>query len=181
MIVKVLQFGSNWWARFGREGKDKYHPKHTAYYNSTGLLCGSKMRPYWVIRGLIRFNGVGDFNPSHSSRSVGKVFECSGLNHACGGNRLLFGRRVSTDTVPDRYLAVISSVRFGIFDFLSPTWKSPLVDVIAASDRRSRKGIRQEALLLMPRNGWVVSTTGTCKLSFGNEFPHGVALQIEEE
>ena len=64
MLVKILEFGSNWWARFGRDPHDRYrYTKHAAYFNSTGVRCGSKMRRYWVVPGLIRFNGVGDFNP----------------------------------------------------------------------------------------------------------------------
>jgi len=182
MIVKILQFGSNWWARFGRDPRDRYRfTKHAAYYNSSGVLCGSKMRRHWVIPGLIRFNGVSDFNPNYYSRSIGQVFDCSDLKYACGGNRLLFGPKVHPDTAPDLYLVVVSSDRFGICDFLSPTWKSASVEVIAATDLRGPKGIRQEALLLMPRNGWIASAIGTWKLWFGSEFPHHAALQVEDE
>ena len=64
MLVKILEFGSNWWARFGRDPHDRYrYTRHAAYFNSTGVRCGSKMRRYWLVPGLIRFNGVGDFNP----------------------------------------------------------------------------------------------------------------------
>jgi hypothetical protein len=181
MVVKILQFGSAWWARFGRNPNDRYLPKHTAYYNSTGVLCGSKMNQHRVISGLLRFNGVGDFNPNNRARSIGQVFDCSDLSYACGGNRLLFNHKIHAHTVPDYYLVVVSSDRFGICDFQSPTWKSAAVHAIAASDLRSPNGIRQEALLLMPRNGWVASAIGVWKLWFGAEFPNGAALQIEEE
>jgi hypothetical protein len=182
MIVKVLQFGSHWWPRFGRDPNDRYRfTKHAAYYNSSGLRCGSKIKPRWVIPGLIRFNGVGDFNPNYFARSIGRVFDCSDLKYACGGNRLLFGRKVQPDTIPDYYLVVVSSDRFGICDFLSPTWKSDAVKVIAASHLRGPNGIRQESLLLMPRNGWVASAVGRWKLWFGAEFPHRAAMQIEDE
>lgn len=182
MIVKILQFGSNWWARFGRGMNDRYRfTKHAAYYNSSGVLCGSKMRRHWVIPGLIRFNGVGDFNPNDRARSIGKVFDCSDLKYECGGNRMLLRRRVNGATVPDYYLSVISSDRFGICDFQSPSWKAAAVEVIAASDLRGPNGIRQEALFLMPQSGWVASAIGTWKLQFGDEFSNGAALQIADE
>ena len=58
MLVKILGFGSNWWARFGRDPQDRYrYTRHAAYFNSTGVRCGNKMRRYWVVPGLIRFNG----------------------------------------------------------------------------------------------------------------------------
>jgi len=182
MIVKILQFGSNWWARFGRDPNDRYRfTKHAAYYNSSGLLCGSKTRRHWVIPGLIRFNGVSDFNPNYRARLIGQALDCSDLKYACGGNRLLFHRRVHATTVPDYYLVVVSSDRFGVYDFQSPTWKAATVEVIAASDLRSPNGIRQEALLLMPQDGWVASAIGAWKLRFGAEFPNGAALQIGDE
>jgi hypothetical protein len=182
MIVKILQFGSNWWARFGRDPNDPYRfTKHAAYYNSSGVLCGSKMRRHWAIPGLIRFNGTSDFNPNNRARLIGQVFDCSDLKYACGGNRLLFHRRVHAATVPDYYQVVVSSDRFGICDFESPTWKADAVEVIAASDLRSPNGTRQEALLLMPRDGWVASAIGTWKLWFGAELPASAALQILDE
>lgn len=180
--MQALQFGSNWWARFGRDPNDPYRfTRHAAYYNSTGVLCGSKMRRHWVVPGLIRFNGVSDFNPNYRSRSIGQVFDCSDLRFACGGNRLLFHRRVHAATTPDYYLVVISSDRSGICNFQSPNWKASGVEVIAASDLRNPGGVRQEALLLMPRNGWVASAIGTWKLRFDAEFTNGAALQIEVE
>ena len=91
MLVKILGFGSNWWARFGRDPLDRYRfTKHAAYFNSTGVRCGNKMKRYWIVPGLIRFNGIGDFNPHFPNRSLGETFECADIGFACGGNRLLF-------------------------------------------------------------------------------------------
>lgn len=45
MLVKVLSFGTNWWARFGRDPFDpRRFTRHAAYYNSTGVRCGRKVR-----------------------------------------------------------------------------------------------------------------------------------------
>ena len=62
MLVKILNFGTNWWARFGSDLDDPLRLTcHAAYYNSTGIRCGRKVRRHWIAPGLIRFNGVGDF------------------------------------------------------------------------------------------------------------------------
>ena len=83
MLVQILTFGSNWWARFGRDPGDRYrYTRHAAYFNSTGLRFGNKIRRHWIVPGLIRFNGVGDFNPNFPGRSVGAVFECADLKFA---------------------------------------------------------------------------------------------------
>jgi len=124
MLVKILEFGSNWWARFGRDPHDRYrYTKHAAYFNSTGVRCGSKMRRYWLVPGLIRFNGVGDFNPQFPNRAVGEVFECTDLVFACGGNRVLFRRKVAQSRRPDYFLLAVSSGRFGAVSFEASDWK----------------------------------------------------------
>ena len=43
MSIKVLGFGSNWWARFGHDPLDRYRfTRHAAYFNSTGVRCGKE-------------------------------------------------------------------------------------------------------------------------------------------
>ena len=117
MLVQILKFGSNWWARFGRDPLDHYRfTRHAAYFNSTGLRFGNKIRRHWIVPGLIRFNGVGDFNPQFQRRSVGATFECADLIFALGGNRVLFQRKAADFAQPDCFLTVISNDRFGTFD-----------------------------------------------------------------
>jgi hypothetical protein len=70
MLVKILSFGTNWWARFGRDPRDPWRfTRHAAYYNSTGVRCARKVRRHWIVSGLIRFDGVSDFNPHLPNRS----------------------------------------------------------------------------------------------------------------
>jgi len=76
MLVQILNFGSNWWARFGSDPADRYRfTRRAAYFNSTGLRFGNKIRRHWIVPGLIRFNGIGDFNPQFPRRSLGAAFE----------------------------------------------------------------------------------------------------------
>lgn len=177
MLVKILEFGSSWWARFGRDPEDRYrHTRHAAYFNSAGVCCGNKVRRYWIVPGLIRFNGVGDFNPHFPSRSVGETFECADLTFACGGNRLLFVRK-GRRSAPGYYLVVASSNRCGVFNFDDPGWKSEPVIPIAVSNLRDR----QEAMLLMKPLDWVRSTLGVWQLRTASGRPQGAALELLED
>jgi hypothetical protein len=178
MLVKVLAFGSNWWARFGRDPRDRYrYTRHAAYFNSTGLRSGAKVHRQWILPGLIRFNGVGDFNPQFPGRSIGVTFECTDLVCAFGGNRMLFLRKADRLARPELFLAVISSDRFGALDWRANDWKSDSVIPIAAS--QSRKG--QEAMLLMKALDWVRTTLGVWQLRPDNVPPQGAALVLIED
>ena len=162
MLVKVLNFGSNWWSRFGRDSEDRDRfTRHAAYYNSTGVHCGSKIRRYWTTAGLLRFNAVGDFHPSLSDRAVGRTFICADLTSAFGGNRLLFRSMAAKLAVPDWYLVVISSEAHGRIDFTSCVWKSVLSRAIAASQLREI----QETMLLMKPGDWIQTNSGFWQLN----------------
>ncbi len=161
MLVKVLHFGTNWWARFGRDADDPYRfTRHAAYYNSTGVRCGSKVRRHWIVPGLIRFNAIGDFNPHRPSRSLGHTFLCSDLDFLFGGNRLLLKTKMPKSTVPEWYLVVISHELHGLIDFALQDWKSEQSKVIAASRLREV----QEAMLLMKAGDWVKTNCGFWQL-----------------
>jgi hypothetical protein len=178
MLVKILEFGSNWWARFGRDPHDRYrYTRHAAYFNSTGVRCGSKMRRYWLVPGLIRFNGVGDFNPQFPNRAVGEVFECTDLVFARGGNRVLFRRKARQSCRPDYFLLVVSSGRFGSLSFEASDWKSESLTPIAVS----HIGERQEALLLMQAGDWVRSILGIWQLRVAPNLLHGASLELLED
>jgi hypothetical protein len=175
MSVKILGFGSNWWARFGRDRNDDCrYSRHAAFYNSAGVRCGQKIKRHWIVPGLIRFNGVGDFDPHFPSRAIGQTFWCSDLAFACGGNRILFVRKAPKSTIPDHYLVVLSSGRFGIFDFEDPCWKSESTRSISVSQLRER----QEAMLLMREGEWVRNSLGTWRLMSRLNLPLGAALQL---
>ena len=179
MLVKVLNFGTNWWARFGRDAEDPHRfTRHAAYYNSTGVRCGGKVRRHWVTSGLVRFNGVGDFNPNLPDRAIGQTFVCSDLTHAFGGNRLLFQNKAPRSAIPDCYLVVVSSDVHGHIDFTSTVWKSVLSKVIAASQLRDK----QEAMLLMRAGDWVQTLSGFWQLNVPTA-QHGLAalLRIGEQ
>jgi len=178
MLVKILEFGSNWWARFGRDPHDPYrYTKHAAYFNSTGLCCGNRVKRCWIIPGLIRFNGVGDFDPQFPIRSVGTTFECTDITFALGGNRVVFQRKAARFAQPDYFLAVLSADRCGAFDCRSSDWKSDSVVPVAVSQSRER----QEAMVLLRPSARVRTTLGVWQLNTRPTKPQSMALELLED
>ena len=178
MLVKILGFGSNWWARFGRDPHDRYrYTRHAAYFNSAGVRCGGKVRRHWIVPGLIRFNGAGDFNPQFPRRSVGETFECTDLVFACGGNRLLFIRKAPSSAPPDYYLVVVSSDHCGEFNFADSGFIPESVMPIAVSSLRDK----QEAMLLMKPLDWVRSSLGIWQLRAASSPRDAASLELLEQ
>src|ERR1700739_4279699 len=176
MLVQILNFGSNWWARFGSDPADRYRfTRHAAYFNSTGLRFGNKIKRHWIVPGLIRFNGSGDFNPQFPGRSVGVTFECADLIFAFGGHRVLFQRRADS-AQPDCFLVVICNDQFGTFDCQRSDWKAHSVLPIAVSESREK----QEAMLLMKPLDWVRTTLGVWQLKTGPA-PQRARLELLED
>jgi hypothetical protein len=177
VLVKILSFGCNWWSRFGNGPDDRFrYTKHAAYYNSTGVRCGRKIRRHWIVPGLIRFNGTGDFDPYCPHRSVGQVFSCTEPIFAYGGNRVLFERKVKRSEIPDYFLVGMSSERYGRIDF-NADWRPERCLAIATSDLREK----QEALLLMKLHDWVRSNLGLWRLILTKDLDAGAVLQLDEE
>src|SRR5882724_10679283 len=117
MLVTVLSFGTNWWAR----SSSRAQVSHPVFYNSTGLRCGRKVRRHWLVPGILRFNYTC-LDPRQASAAGQSTFICSDLASACGGNRLLFEGRKPHAAVPECYLVTISSPTHGVIDFSSRVW-----------------------------------------------------------
>ena len=175
MFVQILNFGCNWWGRFGHDPTDPLrYSRHAVYYNSTGVRCGRKVRRHWLVPGLVRFNGTGGFNPHFPSRSLGCTFLASDLDFLFGGNRLLFKQKQPTSVSPECYLVAVSQELHGRIDFASPAWKSPMTQIIAASQLRQN----QEAMLLMRAGDWVRTACGIWQLFVPHPSRFGAALAL---
>lgn len=175
MLIQLLNFGCNWWGRFGHDPSDPLrYSRHAAYYNSTGVRCGRKVRRHWIVPGLIRFNGVSGFNPHFPSRSLGRTFLASDLDFLFGGNRLLLKHKMPDSVQPECYLVVLSQDFHGRIDFNFAGWKSPAAPVIAASQLRQS----QEAMLLMQPGDWVKTVCGTWQLSAPHSSRFGASLVL---
>lgn len=176
MLVKILNFGCNWWGRYGSDPSDRLrYTKHAAFYNSTGVQCGKKIRRHWIVPGLIRFNGTGEFLRFDVNRCIGRTFSCTEPVLAFGGNRVVFEKIVRHET-PDYFLVVISADRYGTIDFRSSEWKSCSTQTIAASQLREK----QETMLLMRPGDWVETTLGKWCLTLLRQLHTGAALQLAD-
>jgi len=175
MLVKILAFGSNWWTRFGRDPHDAYRfSRHAAYFNSTGLRSGRRLRRYWTIPGMLRFNVHCGFNPHFPNRSIGETFECADVAVAFGGNRLLFMRKASNRLLPDYYLVTVFSGSCGRFDCRTSGWKSEGALPIAVSQHQDRS----EALLLMRFGDSITTSLGIWQLTVHGTECHPVVSLV---
>jgi hypothetical protein len=178
MLVKILQFGSSWWYKAGHDPDDPYrYTRHAAYYNSTGVRCGSrgqKVRHHWIVPGLLRFNGVGSFSPNFPDRAIGRAFSCDPMTSSLGGNRLLVKEKAHPSQSPDYYLVALSTDKFGSLEFDGHPWMSPGVRTVAMSRLRDQ----QEAMLLMKAGDWVRTSIGMWQLQVSTNLPDGGTLQL---
>jgi hypothetical protein len=178
MLVTILQFGSNWWARFGHDPSDPHrYTRRAAYYNSTGIRTGRKIRRHWIVPGLVRFNGSGNFNPHFPSRSLGQTFVAADVDFLFGGNRLLLRHTMAHPVKPDWYLTVFSQEIHGRLDLTTEEWRSPRTKVIAASQLRQV----QEAMLLMRPGDWIRTACGFWQLAHSTHSRTGVEFVLRGE
>lgn len=178
MLVTILGFGCNWWRRYGANARDRFrYTKHAAFYNSTGVQCGRKIRRHWIVPGLIRFNGSAPHMRQDLNLLIGQTFVCTEPVFALGGYRVVFERQADKrQKTPDYFLVVLSADRFGAVQFEQQTWKSDAVHVIAASRLRDK----QETMLLMQLGDWIETNLGRWYLTAVPDLQIGAALQLAE-
>jgi len=160
MRVRVISFGTNWWAMRSTDSSDPYcFERRAAYFNAAALMCGKRLRHSAAYPGQIRFNAKSGFDPEFPSRAIGRTFLCSGPNHIAGRVHLLFAQ-MAAGTLPDAYLVTLNSVDHGAIRFDIPGWRSSGVQPISISLR----GPRYEAMLLIGAVDWVRSELGQWKI-----------------
>lgn len=164
MRVRVISFGSNWWAMHSRDlGDPLCFERHAAYFNAAALFYGRRLRHCSAFLGQVRFNARSGFNPQFPARAVGRTFSCSGPTVLRGKTHLLFSRPAGNE-VPDAYLVTLSSALHGSIPFAMEGWKSPGVAPISIS----LCGPRYEAMLLMGRSDWIESDVGRWQIDIRN-------------
>jgi hypothetical protein len=156
MRVRVVSFGTNWWAVHSRNLDDPYcFRRRVAWFNSAGLKSGRRLRLCWVYPGHIRFNQNSGFQAEYPLRSIGKTFLCAGPNRLRGRTHLLFVRLLG-ESPSDCYLVTLNEVSNGRISFDSSAWRSAGVQPISVSLR----GFRYEAMLLMGTSDWIETDLG---------------------
>ena len=156
MYVRVIGFGTNWWAMHSRDTSDPYcFRRSTAWFNAAALMSGRRLHRSAIFPGQVRFNSHSGFDPEFPLRAIGKTFQCSLPRQFGGQMHLLFERRAS-QTMPDACLVTMRSMEHGAIQFGKPGWKSAGVRPISISLR----GSRYEAMLLFGEQDWVESDVG---------------------
>lgn len=174
MLVTVTSFGSVWRRRFGKDQSARRFAR-AAYFNTTGVPDGGKIRRRSRIVGHVRFNGVGGFNPNHPLGMINSVFECAEPCIWQGQIKVLFNRMLSAPQQPDYFLVVVRACEVGYLDVVSPAWRSEDTFLISFSECRDQ----QEAMLLMPTNSWLRTDLGTFVVKPFISWPWSARLQLE--
>ncbi len=175
MLVTVTGFGSVWRSRFRKDPSDPRRFALGAYFNTTGVPVGGKIRTRPRIVGHARFNGVGGFNPNHPLGIINSVFECADPCIWQGQNKVLFKRMLSAPQQPDYFLMVVRAAEVGHLDVGSLAWRSEGTFLISFSECHDQ----QEAMLLMPTDSWLRTDLGKFVVRPFVSWPWSARLQLE--
>lgn len=156
MYIRVISFGTNWWAMRSTDLDDPLcSRRRAAYFNSAAVMYGRRLCLSAIFPGRVRFNSKSGFNPEFPQRAIGKTFLCSTPQRFAGKTHLLFERRAG-QTAPDAFLVTLKDAEHGAIRFAQPGWRSAGVRPISISLR----GKRYEAMLLFGERDWVESDVG---------------------
>ena len=169
MLVALHSFGRIWTRRAAR-GEGSAHGG-MAFYNTTGVPVGDRVRYRSCLYGHVRLNGCWGFRPENVGGMLHRVFDTDGLV-TWDGHRKLFLRVPAVATTPERYLVAIASETAGWID-RRETWKCAAAEVVSFSESRDR----QEVLLLLRAFGWVRGAMGTFCILPDRESPARSSLQ----
>lgn len=166
MRVRMIGFGSNWWAaRCAR--------RLPAWFNSAGLRHGGRIDHHWIWVGQVRFNQSSGFHPEFPQRAIGVTFACDHPK-IYGGKTHLLVREKCSNVDPDEYLVTVTDGIHGQILFETSDWSSSGVQPISVS----RKGSRFEAMLLVRPDAWVKSNLGIWQIGADG---HALSLMTAPE
>ena len=130
--------------------------RRRAFYNTTGVMAGSKLRSRSCVYGYVRLDECSGFHPRSAGRVIHRVYESEGVQAWDGRNKLFLRQLTPTGTRPDLYLLRVGSAEIGWID-RSGSWTCSGAQVVSFSESNGL----QEALLILPAFGWVRSEHGT--------------------
>ena len=173
MLVAIHSFGSIWSKRPADSAKAR---DGEAYFNTTGILVGSRYRHRSCLYGHVRIDSCTGFHPEIATRFVNRMLECDEL-HEIGQVRKLFVKTVaSAKQPPDRYLVSLCSDSIGLIARHLP-WASPDVRVVSFSEGNKT----QEVLLLAPAFGWIRGADRTVCVDPNPQDPRRCTLATIQE
>jgi hypothetical protein len=157
MLVSMQGFGSIWEQRVGRDPSDPMRYSHrAAFYNTTGIKVGDKYRHRWKVGGKIRFQGGSAFDSARLENNINKVFECDEPEQRCSWMQMCCKRRLAKPEVPDWFLFCVTTDQVGWVDMRDRSTRSDETYVLSYSG----EGPRQELLMLMKTDSWVLGSRG---------------------
>ena len=176
MLVAVQSFGSIWTARGASTELDCTKvARRSAYYNTTGVLAGDKVRNRACSYGYVRLDECSGFHPPFAERLIHRVYRSEGVSAWNGGNKLFLQQLAPTGTHPDVYLFRISAAETGWIDRCG-AWKCDAAQVVSFSEGNGQ----QELLLVLPPFGWVHGAHGTFCVDPRRDRPWIAALSRAE-
>src|ERR1035438_1766528 len=105
MLVAVQSFGSIWTARGASPELDcAKSARRGAYYNTTGVLAGGKLRNRSCVYGYVRVDECLGLHPLFAVRLIHRVYESEGVTVRNGRNKLFLRQLTPEGTRPDVYL-----------------------------------------------------------------------------
>ena len=70
MYVRVVSFGTNWWAMNSRDTSDPFcFRRRAAWFNAAALMSGRRLRHCAIFPGQVRFNSKSGFDPEFPLRA----------------------------------------------------------------------------------------------------------------
>ncbi|MFN7998398.1 MAG: hypothetical protein U0Q18_32555 [Bryobacteraceae bacterium] len=156
MFVAVQSLGSIWTSRAASAPLDSNAARRGAYYNTTGVLAGNKLRSRSCVYGYVRLDECSGFNPRFAERIIHRVYKSDGVSVWNGRNKLFLRQLAPSGTRPDVYLFRIGPADTGWID-RAAAWKCDAARVVSFSEGNGQ----QEAMIVLPPFGWVCGTQGT--------------------
>ena len=170
MDVCVLEYGRLWSTRTTKDHRP------SAYYNTTGIVVRGTPRPRSCIYGYIRIDQCIGFRPESADRTLGTVYETEGVVPWNGARKIFLRRLQPKGTVPDRYLVRVSESSVGFIN-RQACWLCDTGEILSFSEGNDQ----QEALIVLPRFGWVRGASGSFCLIANFRNPSIAKLTLMEE
>lgn len=174
MLVAVTGFGNVWRHRLGKQVHEGGRFASPVYYNTTGVAISGHVRQRPQICGYARFDTAGGFDPNHLSRMMNRVFECAEPAVWMECNKLLFRRMLTAGERPDLFLVIARSNLIGDLAVGTKGWKSDGIWLLSFSEC----GPQQEAMLLVPVDGWIRGSLGRFALESSMSQPWVARLAL---
>lgn len=173
MLVAIHSWGSIWSKRPANSAKAR---DEEAYFNTTGILVGSRYRHRSCLYGHVRIDSCTGFRPEIAPRFVNRMFDCDELQEIGHIRKLFVKTVVSAKQSPDRYLVSLCSDSIGLMA-RHPAWLSPDVRVLSFSEGNEK----QEVLLLAPAFGWIRGADRTVCVDPNPQDPRRCTLATIQE